>query len=113
MVRRVGGEVHEERRSARRLPYEALGGLGVQVGVVDLGALVGDYPTILVDVVGGGARVSSLPGVPSVPARWHVGGRSVVAVAVQPVAVEVLADEDGVIARGVEPGGYRRALEPL
>jgi hypothetical protein len=113
-VGRIGRQVHEERTAARCVPYEALGGLGVQVGVVCLGAVVGDYPTVLIDLVGGvGATVQPLPGVPLIPARRHVGTWSAVAVAVQPVAVEVLAHEDGVVSRGVEPGGYRGALQPL
>src|SRR5215216_6218966 len=110
---RVGREVHVERRAARRLPYEVLCGLGVQVGVVYLGAVVANDLTVLVYVVGGGAGVGSFPGVPPVPARRHVGGRGIVTVAVQPIAVEVLADEDGVVSRSVEPGGYRGVLEPV
>src|SRR5215212_7266416 len=107
---RVGREVHVERRAARRLPYEVLCGLGVQVGVVYLGAVVANDLTVLVYVVGGGAGVGSFPGVPPVPARRHVGGRGIVTVAVQPIAVEVLADENGVVSCSVEPGGYRGVL---
>jgi hypothetical protein len=86
--------VHEEWCPASRLPYEELGGLGVQVGVVSLGSVVGDYLAILVEVkFGVGTSVRSLPGVPCVPAGRHVCGRSVVTVAVQAVGVEVLADK--------------------
>src|SRR5919202_745378 len=73
IVGHVGSEVHEEWCPASRLPYEVLGGLGVQVGFLDIRAVIGDYLAILVDVVFGiGVPVFSFPTVPLIPAWRHV-----------------------------------------
>src|SRR5215207_10318368 len=61
---------------------------------------VGSDSAVLIYLVGGG--VLAKVAVPVVPAWRHVSGVI--------VAIEVLADENSVVACIVEPGGYRGAL---
>src|SRR3712207_6243590 len=109
-MRRVGGDDQEPGQLLTAASaHESLGLAGQVVGVVQFAPIIGSDLAVLVDTkIVAALRIGALPAPPPVPSGRHMGRGALVA-----VAVEVLAHVARLVARRIEPRGYRRALAPV